>query len=86
MGGGGIGGQGREKRVNREKKDKTFQLGQQDTAQERLKGGQLCQREDEHVTVREVIQEAKIRKAGSELEENKRGGDKGGEQQVQRNK
>lgn len=65
-------------RVNREKKDKTLQLGQQDTAQERLEGGQLWQKEDEHVTVGEVIQEGKIRKAGSKLEENKRGGDKGG--------
>ena len=42
-----------------------MQLGQRDTAQERLKGGQLWQREDERVTVGEVIQEEKIRKAGS---------------------
>lgn len=76
---------GKRRRVNREKKDKTLQLGQQDTAQERLKGGQLWQREDEHVTVGEVIQEEKIRKAGSE-QENQRGDDKGGGQQVGRNK
>lgn len=62
-----------------------MQLGQQDTAQEKLQGGQLWQKEDEHVTVGKAIQEEKIRKAGSELE-NKERGDNRGKLQVRRNK